>query len=467
MDKSAHISAPKSQAAHSSTINSDKQTNTGRTSTNQNSTDQTITSDQGSTDQSNAEANTNSDNRFDVIISGGGLSGALMALSLSALLDQQQSPLKIAIVEANPVLTDPSRSFDDRVLALSHGSAAYLEYVGAWQYLHKHVEPINNIHISDRGYYGKARLYAGQHHVDALGYVAEMSVIGVAFLKALATKNNITWFTPDSIKQIQWQATQVNVELNSGTKLTAALLLACDGANSPCREFASIKSTSSDYNQSALIVNVGTAIHHNNVAYERFTETGPIAMLPLSAAPNTRDTQQKSAGRCSLVWTLTPALAEQMLQLSDDEFAQQLAQSFGHWLGNITQVGKRAIYPLKLVQANEQVYHRMALIGNASHTIHPIAGQGFNLGLRDVSDMTQVIKKALANQQDIGAFTNLMQYAKVRQQDQQQVITLTDSLVTLFSNQLPPLVAGRNIALKVLNYIPAIKNALVKKTMGY
>ena len=465
MDKSAHISAPKSQAAHSSTINSDKQTNTGRTST-----------DQTDTNQSNAEANINSDNHFDVIISGGGLSGALMALSLSALLDHQQAPLKIAIVEANPVLTDPSRSFDDRVLALSHGSAAYLEYVGAWQYLHEHAEPINNIHISDRGYYGKARLYAGQHHVDALGYVAEMSVIGAAFLKALATKNNITWFTPDSIKQIQWQATQVNVELNSGIKLTAALLLACDGANSPCREFANIKSTSSDYNQTALIVNVGTAIHHNNVAYERFTETGPIAMLPLSAvpaAPNTRDTQQnastqqKSAGRCSLVWTLTPALAEQMLQLSDDEFAQQLAQSFGHWLGNITQVGKRAIYPLKLVQANEQVYHRMALVGNASHTIHPIAGQGFNLGLRDVSDMTQVIKKALANQQDIGAFANLMQYAKVRQQDQQLVITLTDSLVTLFSNQLPPLVAGRNIALKVLNYIPAIKNALVKKTMGY
>jgi len=456
MDKSAHISAPKSQAAHSSTINSDKQTNTGRTST-----------DQTDTNQSNAEANINSDNHFDVIISGGGLSGALMALSLSALLDHQQAPLKIAIVEANPVLTDPSRSFDDRVLALSHGSAAYLEYVGAWQYLHEHAEPINNIHISDRGYYGKARLYAGQHHVDALGYVAEMSVIGAAFLKALATKNNITWFTPDSIKQIQWQATQVNVELNSGIKLTAALLLACDGANSPCREFANIKSTSRDYNQSALIVNVGTAIHHNNVAYERFTENGPIAMLPLSAAPNTRDIQQKSAGRCSLVWTLTPALAEQMLQLSDDEFAQQLAQSFGHWLGNITQVGKRAIYPLKLVQANEQVYHRMALVGNASHTIHPIAGQGFNLGLRDVSDMTQVIKKALANQQDIGAFANLMQYAKVRQQDQQQVITLTDSLVTLFSNQLPPLVAGRNIALKVLNYIPAIKNALVKKTMGY
>lgn len=403
-------------------------------------------------------------NHFDVVIAGGGLSGALMALSLSTLVTGQQMPLKIAIVEANPILTDPSRSFDDRVLALSHGSAAYLTDVGAWQYLYQHAEPINNIHISDRGHYGKARLYAKQQQVDALGYVAEMSVIGAALLKALATKNNITWFAPERIENVQWQSEQVNVELSSGAQLTAALLLGCDGVQSPCRKFANIASTSRDYQQSALIANVATAHHHNNIAYERFTETGPIAMLPLSPAPNSN---KQSAGRCSLVWTLTPELAEKMLNLSDDEFAEQLAQSFGHWLGKITHVGKRVIYPLKLVQASEQLYHRMALIGNASHTIHPIAGQGFNLGLRDVSDMTQVIKSALAQQQDIGAFANLMQYAQARQQDQQQVISLTDSLVTLFSNQLPPLVAGRNIGLKVLNYVPILKNALVKKTMGY
>jgi 2-octaprenyl-6-methoxyphenol hydroxylase len=408
---------------------------------------------------------------FDVVISGGGLSGALMALSLSSLITHQQTPLKIAIVEANPVLTDPSQSFDDRVLALSHGSAAYLESVGAWQYLQHHAEPIKNIHISDRGHYGKARLYAKHHQVDALGYVAEMAFIGAALLKALATKSNITWFAPDSNEDVRWQVEQVNIKLRSGSHLTAALLLACDGAQSACRKFANISTTSRDYHQSALIANVGTAIHHQNIAYERFTETGPIAMLPLSTLSQSNadnvNGQQRRAGRCSLVWTLTPELAEEMLNLSDDEFAAQLEKSFGRWLGNITQVGKRAIYPLKLLQAAEQVYHRMALIGNASHTIHPIAGQGFNLGLRDVSDMSQVIKQALAKQQDIGSFANLMQYANARQQDQKQVITLTDSLVTLFSNQLPPLVAGRNIGLKVMNYLPVLKNTLVKKTMGY
>lgn len=416
-------------------------------------------------EQNASTSNSKDAQHFDVVISGGGLSGALMALSLSSLVTHQQTPLKIAIIEANPVLTDPSQSFDDRVLALSHGSAAYLESVGAWQYLQNHAEPIKNIHISDRGHYGKARLYAKHHQVDALGYVAEMSFIGAALLKTLATKNNITWFAPDSIANVQWQPEQVNVELNSATQLTTALLLACDGAQSTCRKFANISTTSRDYQQSALIANVGTAIHHKNIAYERFTETGPIAMLPLSTL--SMNSQQSSAGRCSLVWTLTPELAEDMLNLSDGEFSAQLEKAFGRWLGNITQVGKRAVYPLKLLQATEQVYHRMALIGNASHTIHPIAGQGFNLGLRDVSDMTQVIKQALANGQDIGSFVNLMQYAKARQQDQKQVIGLTDSLVTLFSNQLPPLVVGRNIGLKVMNYLPVLKNALVKKTMGY
>ena len=406
----------------------------------------------------------NTAKHFDVVISGGGLSGALMALSLSTLVTSQQKALKIAIIEANPILTDPSRSFDDRVLALSHGSAAYLANVAAWPYLYQYAEPIKNIHISDRGHYGKARLYAKHQQVDALGYVAEMSVIGAALLKALATKKHITWFTPDSIEDVQWQSEQVSIALSSGTQLTTALLLGCDGVHSPCRKFANIATTSRDYQQSALIANVATAHQHNNIAYERFTETGPIAMLPLSPAPNAN---QQHQGRCSLVWTLTPALAQKMINLSDDEFAEQLGQSFGHWLGKITHVGKRVVYPLKLVQASEQIYHRMALIGNASHTIHPIAGQGFNLGLRDVSDMTQVLKNALAQQQDIGAFANLMQYAKARQKDQQQVINLTDSLVTLFSNQLPPLVAGRNIGLKVLNYVPMLKNALVKKTMGY
>ncbi|MFB0981545.1 MAG: 2-octaprenyl-6-methoxyphenyl hydroxylase [Alteromonadaceae bacterium] len=404
--------------------------------------------------------------QFDIIISGGGLSGALMALSLIDCKNEKGQPLSIGIVEANPVLNDPSLNFDDRVLALSHGTATYLNSLGLWQQLKKVAEPIKNIHISDRGFYGKARLYADNHQVNALGFVVEMSLLGQALLVCLKEKNkligNLTWFTPDKISDITWQEKHVEITLNSETKLNAKLLLACDGVHSACRKFANISVQESDYEQSALIANVCTAIPHDNLAFERFTETGPIAMLPLS-----KQSSATNDSRCSLVWTLPPEQANKMQALSDKQFQTELECAFGGWLGAITHVGKRDVFPLKLLMADEQVYHRMALIGNASHTIHPIAGQGFNLGVRDVNQMAELIKTSLNNNQDIGQFSALTKYASQRKLDHQQVIGLTDSLVTLFSNKLPPLVVGRNLGLKVMNYLSPLKNALVRKTMGY
>ncbi|NQY63285.1 MAG: 2-octaprenyl-6-methoxyphenyl hydroxylase [Alteromonadaceae bacterium] len=419
------------------------------------------------------ENTVNSDEHFfDVVISGGGLSGTLMALSLVDLTKADGSALTIAIIEASPVLKNASLTYDDRVLALSHGTACYLEEVGAWPFLSAVAEPIKQIHVSDRGHYGKARLDASEHKVSALGYVVEMTLIGQTLQRALEGKStlankNVQWFTPDSITDVQWQKKEVNIHLSSGVSLSTKLLLGCDGAQSACRQFANINVDKSEYGQCALITNITTEKPHNNIAFERFTETGPIAMLPLSR------------GRCSLVWTLTPDLAAQMRDLDDVTFKQQLERSFGSWLGAITDVGKRVIYPLNLVQAQEQVYHRMALIGNASHTIHPIAGQGFNLGVRDVQQMAQLITTHLASQKsqeietgqdkvnDIGSFSLLSEYAQQRKTDHQQIIMLTDSLVTLFSNSLPPLVVGRNIGLKVLNYFSPFKNALVNKTLGY
>jgi 2-octaprenyl-6-methoxyphenol hydroxylase len=404
--------------------------------------------------------------QFDIVISGGGLSGALMALSLIDCKNEKGKPLSIAIVEANPVLKDPSLTFDDRVLALSHGTATYLNSLGLWQQLKEVAEPIKNIHISDRSFYGKARLYADNHQVNALGFVVEMSLLGQALLERLKEKNrlsgNLTWFTPDKISDITWQEKHVEITLNSETKLNAKLLLACDGVHSACRKLANISVQESDYGQSALIANVCTAIPHDNLAFERFTETGPIAMLPLS-----KQSSATNDSRCSLVWTLPPEQADKMQSLSDTQFQTELERAFGSWLGAITHVGKRDVFPLKLLMADEQVYHRMALIGNASHTIHPIAGQGFNLGVRDVNQMAALIKTSLDNNQDIGQFSALSEYASKRKLDHQQVIGLTDSLVTLFSNKLPPLVAGRNIGLKVMNYLSPLKDALVRKTMGY
>ena len=427
----------------------------------------------------------NNQQHFDVIISGGGLSGSLMALSLSQLTKADGSLLSIAIVEALPFKeTSPADDialFDARVLALSHGSAKYLDKLGAWQYLKNDACAITDIDISDRGHFAKARLTAKEHGVNALGYVIDMALIGKAQLKALNqnTKNNIQWFSPDSITEIVWRGNlgdnnketaspknqQVNVKLKSGKLLSTQLLLGCDGIQSPVRKHANIEIISDDYGQVALIANVSTSKAHHHKAFERFSEFGPIAMLPLKSINS--NSSKDGSSRCSLVWTMTPEQAQRIKELDDDAFKEVLEREFGSYLGAITQVGKRDTYPLVLMQAQRQIYHRMALIGNASHTIHPIAGQGFNLGLRDVEVMAELIEGALAAEQDIGHFSLLHAYQANRTKDQNEIIKLTDSLVTLFANNLPPLVVGRNLALQALNVISPLKKALVKKTMGY
>ncbi|WP_286235333.1 2-octaprenyl-6-methoxyphenyl hydroxylase [Thalassotalea sediminis] len=407
----------------------------------------------------------NNKQKFDVVIAGGGLSGCLSALALSALKTSSGKPLSIAIIEASDVSPNKANlsetpHFDSRVLALSHGSANYLSQLNVWPKIAAQAAAIETIHISDRGHYGKARIYANEHHVDALGYVIEMATLGDALVQALANKTNICWFSSTSVKAINWHPTEVSITLANEHELSASLLLACDGGQSICRKFAEIDANVKQYNQSAVIANVRFSKPHQHVAYERFTEHGPIAMLPLVE-------QATDSHKCSLVWTTTPDNAQNLQKLSEQDFAQQLNDAFGYWLGNVEYVGQRVSYPLSLVKAQEQVFHRMILVGNASHTIHPIAGQGFNLGLRDVSELAEMIKLQLMQEDDIANFSQLTRYAKQRSYDHQQVINLTDSLVTFFSNTHAPLVVGRNIGVKVLNYCQSLKNIFVNKTMGY
>jgi 2-octaprenyl-6-methoxyphenol hydroxylase len=441
---------------------------------------------------------------FDVIISGGGLSGSLMALSLSKLTKPNGQKLMIAIVESQAATATRASNqhnlFDARVLALSHGSAQYLKKLGVWSLIKNDVCPITDIDISDQGYFGKTRLSANAHGVDALGYVIEMARLGKAQLTLLSqhlykqesatgkhnnntnntSKQNIFWFSGDSINTINWHTkndidntrahlAKVTVSLTSGKQMSASLLLGCDGVQSPVRKLANIAVEAVDYEQVALIANVATSKPHYNKAFERFTKNGPLAMLPLMPllANSVADQQITSASRCSLVWTMTKEQAELLQTLNHKKFTQALEGAFGSYLGTISQVGKRETFPLRLLHAKQQTAHRLALIGNASHTIHPIAGQGFNLSLRDVQVMAENISTALASKQDIGSFACLQAYQVNRQQDQHDIIELTDSLVTLFANDLPPLVAGRNIALHMLNSLPPFKKALMKKAMGY
>ena len=413
-----------------------------------------------------AESNTSpitKDITTDIAIVGGGLSGLLTAVSLTQA-SQGQAPqtdakpnIQIALIEATDITPSQVNEFDDRVLALSHGSVEYLRALNVWQLMSDDATAINDIHISDRGHYGKARVSAKDHQVEALGYVLPLSSIANGLLAALKTSDAITWLTNTKIENLDIQQDQTTIKLVDGKSVNTKLVIACDGGQSMCRQAANIATHQRDYQQWAVIANVTTEHAHHNRAFERFTEHGPIAMLPMSGQ------------QCSLVWTLPPEQAQHIKALSDDEFCLALEQAFGSWLGEITGTSRRSIFPLALVQAERQIYHRMALVGNASHTIHPIAGQGFNLGLRDVKVLADLLAELQLNSDssDLGTASLLNQYQVLRESDQQAVIKLTDSMVTLFSNDLPPLVAGRNIGLKVMNYLSPLQQAFVNKTMGY
>ncbi|WP_245961486.1 2-octaprenyl-6-methoxyphenyl hydroxylase [Thalassotalea euphylliae] len=402
--------------------------------------------------------------QVDISIVGGGLSGLLMAVSL---LKQPNIPQhsKLAIIEAAKLEPSQINPFDDRVLALSHGSVEYLRSLGVWTLMADDANPIETIHISDRGNYGKARIKATDHQVEALGYVIPLASIANGLLAALKTADEhnkpIQWYTDSQIEQLTIKAEHSNIKLAAGAQaepidIEAKLVIACDGGQSLCRKVAKIGTSQQDYGQWAVIANVCPELPHNNRAFERFTEHGPIAMLPM--------TNQQ----CSLVWTLPPEQAQQISELDDKAFCLALEQAFGRWLGSIQSTSKRSIFPLSLVQAEQQSYHRMALVGNASHTIHPIAGQGFNLGLRDVKVLADLVQQQIASgEADLGNAKLLNQYQVMRESDQQAIIKLTDSMVTLFSNDLPPLLAGRNIGLKVMNYLSPLQKAFVNKTMGY
>ncbi|MDH5326879.1 MAG: FAD-dependent monooxygenase, partial [Gammaproteobacteria bacterium] len=245
-----------------------------------------------------------------------------------------------------------------------------------------------------------------------------------------------------------------HLKLDNGQSVKTRLLVAADGGQSSVRTLCNIEVKQREYHQSAVIANISCSHPQAHTAYERFTPQGPLALLPMGVE------------RYSLVWTHNQRDVEAVMALPDTDFLQQLQQAFGNRLGQLIKTGKREAYPLRLTQACEQIRPRIALIGNAAHTLHPIAGQGFNLGLRDVATLAQVIVDARHNDQDIGSLETLKQYAQWRQKDQNHIITLTDTLVRLFSNRFKPLSLARNLGLIGMDLLPPLKRQFSKHTMG-
>lgn len=414
--------------------------------------------------EKSAGISTNKENQYDVLIIGGGMIGASMACALGSLNNSpsenkssRNQALRIAIIEAFPFRSNNQPSYDARSIALAYGSKRIFETLNVWDSIKTDANPIEHIHVSNKGQFGVTRINAADERLDALGYVVENRIIGNALLSRISQYDNIDLICPANLETLEINDESASITISQNDKpqiLKAKLIIGADGGNSKVRELLSIQSTNKDYQQTAIISNVTSGKPHKNIAYERFTQQGPIAILPMTE------------NRCSLVLTVNSDQTESVLSMDDQTFLAYLEERFGYRTGGFTKTSKRFSYPLSLMKIKEHYKSRAVIIGNAAHTLHPIAGQGFNLGLRDVSSLAEVIANALKNGQDIGDASVLNKYQQQREKDQHKVALITDSLANIFSNEFYPLAKARSKGLLLADLFPGAKHILAKEAMG-
>jgi 2-octaprenyl-6-methoxyphenol hydroxylase len=389
---------------------------------------------------------------FDVAIVGGGMVGATLGVALAPL------NLRVAIIEAIPHDAAAQPSFDERTTALSNGSRRILETLGVWPALNAAATPIRKIHVSDQGRFGFARIDAAEQGLPAMGYVVANRDLGGALWSRLSASPGLEVYCPAEVSRIDANERSVTVEIaqrGAKTTIDARLVVAADGAQSAVRSAAGVDAQVRDYEQTAVITTVLPQRFHDNVAYERFTPSGPLALLPLDG------------GRCTLVLTLTREAAQSALSWSDEEFLAEVQRRFGFRLGRFLQVGRRVPYPLFLTRATRTSAGRCVIIGNAAQGLHPVAGMGFNLGLRDVASLAELIaERAGPVDADPGSPELLAQYDAWRAADRGGVIAFTDGLVRMFSNPLGSIRRLRNLGLLAFDLLPPAKAALSRLSTG-
>ncbi|AFI88684.1 2-octaprenyl-6-methoxyphenyl hydroxylase [Pectobacterium parmentieri] len=387
-----------------------------------------------------------------VMIVGGGMAGATLALAISRL---SQGTIPVELVEAYSPLDREHPGFDARAIALSDGTRQQLAALGIWQALSGHATAITDIHVSERGHASAVDLHASDYHVQALGHVVELHDVGQRLFSLLQQAPGVRLHCPAKVVAVKRTQENATLTLDNGTELTGQLLVAADGSHSMLSQSCGIHWQQHAYDQIAVIANVTTTKPHCGRAFERFTPHGPLALLPMNN------------GRCSLVWCHDQHRQAEVDGWSETEFRQQLQQAFGWRLGQFTHIGERHSYPLRLLTANQHISHRLALVGNAAQTLHPIAGQGFNLGIRDVMSLAETIVDAAQNLQDIGQYSVLSRYQQRREPDQHTTVAITDGLVRLFANRYTALAVGRNLGLIAMNNLPLMRDAFARRTLGW
>lgn len=402
---------------------------------------------------------------YDIVIVGGGMVGASLACAL--LPASEKLDLNIAVIEAFP-LPEASDlvyqpSYDSRATALAYGARTIYELMGIWDTLREHLSPIEHIHVSDRGRFGATRLNAEDEHVAALGYVVENHWLGRVLLDRLQQPDagRIDFICPAEVTDIVPGAEQMGLSVQLDDQvhdLTAELVVMADGGRSELRERMGIGYSQEAYGQHAVIANISPDRPHAGIAYERFTDSGPMALLPLE--------DEGGRHRCGLVWTVPDEMADEILGLDDAEFMERVHERFGYRAGCFVHVGERHAYPLKLSIADEQVRAGLAVLGNAAHALHPIAGQGYNLALRGVVALADQIIAARKQGIPMGDLGVLQTFYEQQRYDQQRTIGLSDRVMKLFSNNNPLFAFGRDLGLQLLDVCPPAKTVFARGAMG-
>lgn len=381
-------------------------------------------------------------------IIGGGLVGASLALALQD--GARERGWCIHLIEPFEPGHEYQPSYDARSTALSYGTRLIYQRLGLWEHIAERAEPILRIHVSERGSFGAARLDCTREGVEALGYVVENAWIGHCLWRALDDQV-VVRHCPAEVERLEPGATGYRLSFTDGQQLECDLTVLADGGRSGLREQLGIQVSRRPYGQTALIANITPGKPHGGLAFERFTEHGPMALLPLQN------------DRCALVWTRSQADAARLAQAHEAVFLGELQEAFGYRLGALQQVGARHLYPLTLIEAEEQVRSGLVVLGNAAHSLHPIAGQGYNLSLRDVEALSVALLRSDAA---LGDLAVLQEYARRQRFDQRVTVGFSDQVTRLFGDSGRLVAAGRNLGLLGLDLMPAAKRWFARQAMG-
>ncbi len=386
----------------------------------------------------------------EVIIVGGGSVGAALACALGT------ANVSVALVEANrPVEQWPADRIDQRVFAITRASEKLFTALGVWDgMVLRGVSPFREMHVWDAGGQGAVHFDCAEIGEPVLGHIIEHRVIQAALWTRLSQLPSVQQLCPAQVQALEREPGRVTVRIRGGRSLSAALVVGADGLHSQIRSWADLPVKIRDYQQQSIVAIVTTEASHRDTAWQRFSATGPLAFLPLQD------------GRCAIVWTTTPGDAERLLALQAPEFCSELGVAFAHALGEITQCGPRDTFPLQRLHAGRYVTDRIALAGDAAHAIHPLAGQGVNLGLLDAAALAEVLIGAKAKGRDLGGLTVLRRYERWRKGDNLGMLAAMDGFKALFGSGLPPLPLMRNLGMEMVDRMAPVKNLIMRYATG-